>query len=242
MKRPSRQPAELSESLHRQLSSYALAASAAGVGMLALAQPAGAKIVYTPANVTITTKPFAIDLNHDGINDFYLQQYYSHFYPKNNDLLACNNPFYQSTHRAYICYTKPSNLNGVVMSSGRKFANALRPGVKIQRGDRIRVNNAVRLGGVSMSPGTTTKWYGPWVNGGEGVKDRFLGLRFKINGLYHFGWARISVTTTKNTFTAVLKGYAYETIPHKAIIAGQTRGPDVIVRHATLGELAAGRK
>ena len=92
-----------------------------------------------------------------------------------------------------------------------------------------------------MSPGTTTKWYGSWVNGGKGVKDRYLGLRFKINGLYHFGWARISITTTKNTFTAVLKGYAYETVPHKSIIAGKTKGPDVTtVRPASLGHLAAG--
>ncbi len=46
MKRTSRKPSTLSESLQRHLNAYALAASAAGVGMLALAQPAEAKIVY----------------------------------------------------------------------------------------------------------------------------------------------------------------------------------------------------
>jgi len=33
-----------------------------------------------------------------------------------------------------------------------------------------------------------------------------------------------------------------ETIPNKPIIAGKTHSPDVIVRDATLGELALGRK
>jgi hypothetical protein len=43
MNRPSRKPSTLSESLQRHLNAYALAASAAGVGMSALAQPAEAK-------------------------------------------------------------------------------------------------------------------------------------------------------------------------------------------------------
>lgn len=45
----------LSESVSHQLNMYVLAASAAGVGMLALAQPAEAKIVYTKAHHVIGT-------------------------------------------------------------------------------------------------------------------------------------------------------------------------------------------
>ena len=48
-----RKTANLSESIHQQLTMYALAASAAGVGALGLGQTAQAKIVYTPANVRI---------------------------------------------------------------------------------------------------------------------------------------------------------------------------------------------
>jgi len=50
MKRPARVPSQLSESLHHRLNMYAIAAGAAGVGALALAQPAEAKIVYTPSH------------------------------------------------------------------------------------------------------------------------------------------------------------------------------------------------
>ena len=50
MKRPKRRrelPVEFSESVRQRLDSYALVASAAGVSLLALAQPADAKVVYT---------------------------------------------------------------------------------------------------------------------------------------------------------------------------------------------------
>jgi hypothetical protein len=54
---------------------YALAAGAAGVGVLALTQPAEAKIVYTPANVHIGVgKHYHLDLNHDGATDFTIAQ------------------------------------------------------------------------------------------------------------------------------------------------------------------------
>ena len=66
-----RKPANLSESVHQQLSMYALAASAAGVGALCFAKPAEARIVYTPAHVAIKANGglFRIDLNHDGTPD-----------------------------------------------------------------------------------------------------------------------------------------------------------------------------
>jgi hypothetical protein len=72
MRRTSRTPRHLPYSIHQQLNMYALAASAVGVGLLALAQPAGAKIVYTPTKVQlITGQDIYVDLDHDGTNDFY---------------------------------------------------------------------------------------------------------------------------------------------------------------------------
>jgi hypothetical protein len=57
----SRAPSKLSDSVHHQLNMYALAASAAGVGILALAQTAEAKIIYTP------TIPAATSIFSSGI-------------------------------------------------------------------------------------------------------------------------------------------------------------------------------
>jgi hypothetical protein len=68
-----RKTSNLSQSIHQQLNMYAIAAGAAGVGLLALAQPAQAKIVYTAANTKLPINaPFYLDLNHDGIKDFKL--------------------------------------------------------------------------------------------------------------------------------------------------------------------------
>jgi hypothetical protein len=60
----------LSRSVHHRLNAYCLAATAAGVGLLALAVPAGARIVYTPANMKIPPGSVPLDLNHDGVVDF----------------------------------------------------------------------------------------------------------------------------------------------------------------------------
>ena len=73
MKHTSKKPSNLSDSLQQRLNSYALAASAAGVGMLTLAQPSEAKVVYTQAHKVLHYYgEVDIDLNHDGISDFRL--------------------------------------------------------------------------------------------------------------------------------------------------------------------------
>jgi hypothetical protein len=89
---------------------------------------------------------------------------------------------------------------------------------------------------------------GPWAR--QSNLQAYLGLKFTINGKIHFGWARVKVDTLQQPFSAILTGYAYETIPGKAIIAGATKGPDdpeptaAFSSHtperATLGALALG--
>ena len=71
----------LSAAMESRLLSYTAAASAAGVGTLILAQPAQAKVVYTPANIKIVQNGGLItfDLNHDGIPDFGLSNKFTSF-------------------------------------------------------------------------------------------------------------------------------------------------------------------
>jgi len=64
-----------------------------------------------------------------------------------------------------------------------------------------------------------TSTFGPWDN----VANRYLGLKFKIHGKTHHGWARLSIQWVNGSFTATLTGYAYETIPNKPIIAGDKK-------------------
>jgi hypothetical protein len=238
MKRSSRPrtTAELPKSLHQQLNTYALAAGAAGVGLLALAPPAEAKIIYTPAHAKVVPA-LPVDLNHDGIVDFYLNSFFD---SGTHGLSACQY-WWKDGSSSIFCssYRGTNAIRTSVDSKGRKFGAPLRYGEKIQRGEQFAKRKVIL--GEALSGGGTPIWYGPWLNGGKGVKHRYLGLKFKIKGRFHFGWARITVTTTSNNFTATLTGYAYETIPGKAIVAGKTKGSDVTtVYPASLGHLAAG--
>jgi hypothetical protein len=78
----SRKTFKLSDSLNRQLNTYALVASAAGVSVLALARASEAKVIYTETHqVTRARVPLYIDLNHDVIKDFVLRtRYYAGSY------------------------------------------------------------------------------------------------------------------------------------------------------------------
>ena len=66
--------------LQKRLNKYALAASAAGVGVLALTHSAEAKIIYTPTHRVINAgQHYNLDLNHDGKTDFSIQNYSNTF-------------------------------------------------------------------------------------------------------------------------------------------------------------------
>jgi hypothetical protein len=73
----------------------------------------------------------------------------------------------------------------------------------------------------------TTSW-GEWRN----VNNRYLGIRFQVNGQFHYGWARLNVRSRLRNFPlscnifATLTGYAYETVPNRPIIAGKTQSAD----------------
>jgi len=228
-----RKTANLSDSIHHRLNMYALAASAAGVGALALAQPIEAKIVYTPANVKIGYIPYNLDLNHDGVVDFQIETgYSSNQYFHTQDVFAFA-PVSQGNNK--MAHAKSKN--------GKGLARALKPGVRIgpkqfkpQYSAGFMVWRSFRNGSFSTT--------GQWIN----VKNRYLGFGFQINGKIHYGWARLNVKVTNQypPFDAVVTGYAYETVPNRPIIAGKTKGPDVTTlptntRSGTLGHLALGR-
>ena len=202
MKRSSgpRKTVNLSESIHQRLNMYALAASAAGVGVLTLAQSTEAKIVYTKTHVVIgTNHVYDLDLNHDGIADFKIN----------------NHSFFTDTIVASLSALPAQAHNAVV---GRQThigfpysAFALRQGANI--GPKQPFSGAWMAWSDGVSRG------GRWAN----IRGRYLGLKFRIKGKVHYGWARLNVAVGHSSITATLTGYAYETIPNKLIIAGTTK-------------------
>ena len=214
-----RRIATLPKAIQRQLNMYALAASAAGVGILALALPAEAEIVYTPAHQKITHGgSFKVDLNHDGITDFTLINTFSTT---------------TSTFRSNLS-VRPAAGNGAEGWTGfRPYASALKLGGGIGPAHYFP---GKQMASVNVGP-AAVYYVGSWVN----VKDRYLGLRFKIKGQTHYGWARLSVQVQNHTVVGTLTGYAYETIAGKPIKAGQTKEEDAAtIQPASLGHLARG--
>ncbi len=228
-----KKPVALSDSLHRRLNSYALAASAAGVSLLALAQPAEAKIVYTKAHEVLGLyglHTYSLDPNHDGIGDFTFA-WVREFPDEGVDVgAAAKNGVSRGSHPG----SYPIPLN-----SGTPIG---------PKGNFIRGGALLDMRGAVYSSSYTSLNSGYWWN----VKNRYLGLKFLIKGKVHYGWARLSVIGQFSGVTAFLSGYAYETIPNKAIVAGRTHGanfaepPAPVSRTmpagkpATLGSLALG--
>src|SRR5271165_266421 len=241
MKDRSRTPSKLSDSLSHHLNMYALAASGAGLGMLASVHPANARIVYTPAHVRISPNhQIPLDLNHDGITDFVFKDTFS----------TTSASFY----REGVLSILPSGTNqiwGHVNGIGGHYASALVAGVHV--GAKGRFSAGSRSLAYGGQEGTSIFCEGKWSD----VKNRYLGLKFAIQGKIHFGWARLNVTCNLNQqgrTDALLTGYAYETIANKAIVTGRTKGADEILERpdavltaptaasATLGRLAVGSR
>jgi hypothetical protein len=220
--------AALDGRLDRRLLSYASAALAAGVGVMAMRQPSAAEVVYTPTNVTLPdVGASGIDLNHDGITDFSIV----------GSTRTEGVGFFQKL------YVSPFEQNGVEVGAANSSAMVLPKGARIGPGGRFDARYGRMFSCLSAPSSDNNTFYGYWVN----KKAQYLGLRFLIDGKVHYGWARISVKSETSRLCKVsgtINGYAYETEPGKAILAGQTSGEDEESASArpnmSLGALALG--
>jgi hypothetical protein len=209
---PPRNRTNRSDTALRQLNLYALSATAAGVGMLALTQPAEATVIYRHVHHVIGKNArYKLDINQDGKADASFVNSY-----------GCNTDYCYDVLTAI-----PIQGNGVEGKPGFlgiPYAYAVKPGGKIGGSDPFSGQ---------LMASTNMGTIGQWVN----VTDRYLGLKFKAKGKTHYGWARLNVKVLNENVTATLTGYAYETTPNKQIIAGKTKGPGSAL---SLGRLAQG--
>jgi len=184
MERPARAPAQLSESLHKRLSAYALAASASGVGVLAVAQPTEARIVYAPAHHTITLEHhhYRLDLNHDGIVDF---------------SFSLGSHCCAAVGLRVVAWSS-AKVRGIGRIVGKADQGWSTGGSAFPLRGGVRVDHAnLKYGfmaGVTYYSGSPGPCFGLWAGEGNGVQDRYVGLRFSISGKYHYGWAKLSIS------------------------------------------------
>lgn len=177
--------------------------------MLASAQPSQAKIVYTPANLQLMNQQQVfLDLNHDGINDF-------SFLGMSTSRRSISTFYFRLT----VSPAQQGNaIWGIESNEHASCAARLPAGRRIGPKKPFQSNRAVLFDWSGGPNGGTA--FCPWA-GRNGTA--YLGFKFKIEGKTHFGWARVK-TAFLNGQGARLTGYAYETIPNKAIVAGKTEG------------------
>src|ERR1700680_638977 len=155
--------ARLTATLDKTLVAYANAATAAGVGILALTCPASAKIVYTHVHKQLpTNKTFFLDLNHDGIADF-----------------GFNNTHGTASLGAWgfltiLPVTSANRIWSAKTGSAGwfRYASALAAGVQVGRNSQLTPGN--KLMAHSSYPSYFCK--GPWKN----AIHRYLGLKFML--------------------------------------------------------------
>jgi len=197
--------------LEQKLLAYALAAA----GAAALTPQAHGEIVFTKANITLGKGALHLDLNHDGISDFILRDYRSFGSTSSFQLLTVQGGANASAQvigetrgpfATLYAWDAPLNWS-IGPNSPKGFVN-------------VKSEPALMAWAGPLCP-TFCDLRGPWTR----ATDRFLGLQFSINGEVHYGWARLSVRhMIADYVTATLTGYAYETQPNTAILAGD-RGP-----------------
>jgi hypothetical protein len=204
----SRPATPINSMLEKKLAMYLATAGAAGIGLTSAAQ---AKVVYTPANTTVTYPGCVpIDFNGDGVTDINICLVYG---DKSVQFIAsapAGNGIRLAANQA------AAGVAGIPVGPGEKFIGSFAP--LYYKGNGYY--------------GNTYFWLGPWAN----VKERYLGVKFSISGTTHFGWVRMS---TYKTSEPLISGYAYETAPNGSIKDGVEVGGDAEVGNILPAEIQA---
>src|ERR1051326_6157349 len=156
------------ESFEKRLRAYAAGAGAAA-GLLALSPPADAEVVVVPAHVTIGIDGY-FPIIIEGTTEFTLFYKFYEKYGWSGSLLV------DATLGASVV-----GLSG--QDVALRFGQAIGPQHQFEAGQQI-------LAKASELRYRYNTW-GPFAN----TYQRFLGLRFKLNGQVHYGWAGFSAVT-----------------------------------------------
>jgi hypothetical protein len=197
----------LEPGLEKRLAAYALAGAA---GVLGASQLASAEIVFTPANVTITnSQSLNIDFDHNGTPEVTLS-IITGFNPSSASFSAIG---LRDTVRII------GNRPGFAKNS---YAWAFTRGQKIGQSDHFLPSSAKPWLAYANA-------YYFYYLGFPQTSNRFLGLRFKVNGQAHYAWVgfssvHVSFNNRVAIISAAIRGFAYETVPNRTILAGQIKG------------------
>jgi hypothetical protein len=222
-------PRRKDSTFNERLKAYAMAAGAAGVGIAALASPAGmdateasSTIVYTPAHLLIGDGGLAnIDLNHDGIDDirFEVTRYLNGYFG------------------GYRMYARPV-VGNEALRTPRAQSAFISSRIGSFHGDLFAL---AEIGASCKYYCPPFPWYGtgPWAD----VNSAYMGVRFLIGGETHYGWVRMNVHSgPTDEINITITGYAYNTVANQGLLTGVPGAsrPKVAAHPASLGAPSLG--
>jgi hypothetical protein len=234
--------------LEKKLLGYAAMAAASGVAVLALSQSSEAKIIYTATHQKVPLNtPFELDVNGDGIADF---SFFANTFlggAARRETYTFNSDVDMEVFgvaKSNQVWGKIEFRPGALRPIGDvAVASALPAGVRLGPNGKFAASNAW-MGGVSATDGEPPSYFGPWAPDGGNVKERYVGLKFVVDGETHYGWARFNVQMRqplKGNLQAILTGYAYESVANAPILAGDTgSSQEALEQSGSLGKLASG--
>jgi hypothetical protein len=204
------------ETIEHRAKLYSLAAAAAGVGFLALAQPAQGEVIITKKTIPIPVCapaygdrcPVSLDLNHDGIADL---------------VFSIGTNFGASGGFSYLS-VKGVGGGAVMVDQGahQGYVSALMRSAKIGPSAHFD-NKAGKFYLMEEARCFQATCYAPVGKWGGDHPNRFVGVKFKIKGATHYGWVRMTVTTSttaKDYVSGTITEYGYETVANKVVLAG----------------------
>ena len=217
----------LNRTLEKRWFAYATAASA---GLLSVALPAQAEIVYTPCNTpmapSLNQMPGVtnLDLDNDGNPDFAF-----------SILSTFQNSYSNFRSIRYLKIESAQDGNATVGQPDKLGITA----VAIPEGKEIGPQANFTGGGLYMAiegvVDSIIRSSGSWRN----LETAYVGLKFSISGQVHYGWARVKFPTPGYYAYPSIYGYAYESTPNMPIVTGQIKGNERKAANS-LGALATG--
>ena len=179
--------------LEKKLKNY----SALALGVTALANTTNAQVLYTdehPDKMFGDTSSYFLNLNAGMYADFSIQQ--------------------GMATSVNVVMLNAFTYNEVLGANSSSYFMPL----ALDKGDSISENevywNSNQEHPMTMNYQGPVGAYGYW----QGVQDKYLGLRIKINNDYQYGWARLDVSEDAKTF--LIKDMLIETTPNKGVTAG----------------------
>lgn len=195
----------------KKLKSYGLLAT----GVLAVGNIANAQIIYTDVNpdniISGDSASYMLDLNNDGVKDYRIIT------------IVNTSSSSGSSYQVKAAGVYPLNQNEILTDSST-YIKALNKNEQIGanqltwNGSSSTSSYPLLLNGriIGSSSGSTTSYQaGLW----NGVKDKYMAVKFDISGSMHYGWVRMDVSSGGDT--VVVKGFAYNAQANMPLTAGE---------------------